>query len=71
MAIIPNKNLEIVSAQEKVKSKKDQMLENIKLEMLKDLKLDEKLVKRNALADKIADKIINKKSEDIDLTEFF
>ena len=54
MATTLNKNLELVSSQEQVKSKKDQMLENFKLEMLKDLRLDEKLVKRNALIKEIS-----------------
>jgi hypothetical protein len=55
MATTPQKNIEIVSAQEKVKSKKDQMLENLKLEMLRDLKLDEKLAQRNAVMEKISE----------------
>jgi hypothetical protein len=55
MATTLNKNLELVSAQEQVKSKKDQMLENLKLEMLKDLKIDEKLVKRDSLIDQISE----------------
>lgn len=53
MAITTNKNLELVSAKEQVKSKKDQMLENLKLEMLKNMKLDEKLIKRNSLIEEI------------------
>ena len=55
MAITPNKNLELVSAQNQVKSKKDQMLENLKLEMLKDLTLDDKLIKRSFIMDKISE----------------
>ncbi|MFA7298701.1 MAG: hypothetical protein WC010_03595 [Candidatus Absconditabacterales bacterium] len=54
MAITPNKNLELVSAQNQVKSKKDQMLENLKLEMIKDLKLDQNLIKRNELMGEIS-----------------
>ena len=54
MAITPNKNMEIVSAQEQVKSKKDQMLENIKMLMLQDLTLDDKLLKRNFVMEKIS-----------------
>lgn len=48
-----NKNLEIVSSKEQVKSKKDQMLEKIKLDMIEDLKIDEKLIKRNTFAKEI------------------
>jgi hypothetical protein len=55
MAITPNQNLELVSSQEQVKSKKDQMLENLKLEMLKDLKLDDKLIKRSFVMDRISE----------------
>jgi hypothetical protein len=45
-----NKNLEVVSSKEQVKSKKDQMLEKIKLNMIESLKIDEKLIKRNTFA---------------------
>ena len=55
MAITPNKNLELVSSKEQVKSKKDQMLENLKLEMLKDLTLDDKLIKRSFVMDRISE----------------
>ena len=54
MIITSNKNLELVSAREQVKSKKDQMLENLKIEMLKSMKLDQKIVKRNALMEQIS-----------------
>ncbi len=53
MAITPQKNLELISAQEQVKSKKEQMLANLKLEMFKDLKLDEKLVQRKQTMEKV------------------
>ena len=39
MVTSPQKNLELVSAQNQVKSKKDEMIENLKLEMIKDLDL--------------------------------
>lgn len=71
MIITSNKNLELVSAREQVKSKKDQMLENLKLEMLKDLKLENKLIKRNSLADKLVEQIVNHNNMNIDFTEFF
>jgi len=50
-----NKNLELISAKNQVKSKKEQMLENLKLEMVKDLTLDDKLIKRSLVMDKISE----------------
>ena len=66
-----NKNLELVSGQEQVKSKKDQMLENLKLEMIKGLKLDQKLIERNTVTKKITDSFVDFKIGDIDWTESF
>ncbi|MEI6774268.1 MAG: hypothetical protein WCL18_05795 [bacterium] len=60
MTTTTTKNLEIVSGQEKVKSQKDQMLENLKLEMLKDIKIDEKLAQRNAVMEKFSEARKNK-----------
>ena len=54
MGATTQKKLEIVSAQEQVKSKKEQMLENIKMMMLEDLKLDDKLTKRKSVMEEIA-----------------
>ncbi|MEI6118645.1 MAG: hypothetical protein WCP92_05475 [bacterium] len=71
MATTLNKNLELVSGQEQVKSKKDQMLENLKLEMLKGLKLDQKLVERNTVTKKLTDNFVDFKIGDIDWTESF
>ncbi len=53
MAINPQKNLEIVSAQNQVKSEKNQMIENIKMLMLKDLKLDDQMIKRSFVMEEI------------------
>ena len=66
-----NKNLELVSGQEQVKSKKDQMLENLKLEMIKGLKLDQKLIERNTVTKKLTDSFVDFKIGDIDWTESF
>ncbi|MEI8008924.1 MAG: hypothetical protein WCI00_06120 [bacterium] len=66
-----NKDLELVSSQEQVKSKKDQMLENLKLEMIKGLKLDQKLIERNTITKKITDSFVDFKIGDIDWTESF
>lgn len=60
MGATTQKKLEIVSAQEQVKSKKDQMLENIKMLMLEDLKLDDKLTKRSSVMEKIFEARENK-----------
>jgi hypothetical protein len=54
MPINPQTNLELLSSQNQVKSKKDQMLENLKLEMIKDMKLDDKLIKRDTLVEEIS-----------------
>jgi len=53
MPIASQKNLELLSSQNQVKSKKDQMIENLKLEMLKDLKLDDNLIKRSFVMEEI------------------
>ncbi len=53
MAITPNQNLELVSSKEQIKSKKDQMIENLKLEILKNMKIDEKIIRRNSLIEEI------------------
>ncbi len=54
-----NKNFEIISSQEKVKSKKDEMIESIKLNMLEDLKVDKKMVKRNEQVQIVSQKMEN------------
>lgn len=71
MATTLNKNLELISGQEQVKSKKDQMLENLKLEMIKGLKLDQKLIERNTVTKKLTDSFVDFKIGDIDWTESF
>ena len=53
MPIASQKNLELLSSQNQVKSKKDQMIENLKLEMLKDLKFDNNLIKRSFVMEEI------------------
>jgi len=53
MPIASQKNLELLSSQNQVKSKKDQMIENLKLEMLKDLKFDDNLIKRSFVMEEI------------------
>jgi hypothetical protein len=47
------------------------MIENLKLEMLKDLKLDEKLIERNTVTKKLTDSFVDFKIGNIDRTEFF